>query len=147
KGRDVLSGHDGNDILSGGFQGDTLTGGVGSDTFRYALPTQSLLAEGSLPNTFDIITDLAIGTDAIDGVNAVGMANVQQLGPVATLDEAGLQAVLTLGSFDVNGAATFEFGSQTFLALNDGVAGYQIASDAIVEITGFTGSLANLEIV
>ena len=146
KGADSLSGHDGDDILSGGFAGDTLTGGDGDDTFRYALLTQSLLAEGFLTDTFDVITDLAIGTDTIEGVTAVSADNVQQLGAVATLNEAGLQAVLTETSFAANGAATFTSGTRNFLALNDGVDGFQVTSDAVIEITGFTGNLADLAI-
>ncbi|MGF1522907.1 MAG: bluetail domain-containing putative surface protein [Leptolyngbyaceae cyanobacterium] len=145
-GVDTLSGQDGDDVLSGGFQGDVLTGGTGSDTFRYALLTQSLLSEGSVSNTFDVITDLAIGTDIIDSVNPVSAANVQQLGDAASLNEAGLQAVLTSSSFAANRAATFTLGSRSFLAINDSVEGYQTASDAIIEITGFSGNLVNLDI-
>ena len=145
---DSLSGHDGNDILSGGFGGDTLTGGAGSDTFRYTSLTQSLLAEGGLPNTFDVITDLVIGVglDVIDGPNLITAANVVQAGNAASLTEAGIQSVLTATSFGANGAATFSVNSRDFLALNDGFAGYQQSSDALIEITGYSGNLADLAI-
>ena len=146
KGVDILNGHDGNDILSGGFQGDILTGGAGIDTFRYALLTQSLLVEGSLAGTFDVINDLAIGTDTIDGVSSVSAANVQQLDAAAALNASGLQAVLTEAAFTANGAATFTFGERTFLALNNSTDGFQVASDAVIEITGYTGSLSGLSI-
>ena len=142
RGIDTLDGADGDDILSGGLRGDTLTGGAGSDTFRYSSLSHSVLAEGA----FDVITDLVIGTDVIDGPNEVSAANVQQLGAAATLDEAGLQAVLSAADFVSNGAATFTFGAQNFLALNDGNAGFQVTSDAVIEITGFTGNLADLAI-
>ncbi len=147
-GRDVdsLNGHDGDDRLSGGFGGDTLTGGAGSDTFRYALLTQSLLAADGLIETFDIITDFVVGIDIIDGPNAVVASNVVQAGTVATLNEAGIQAVLNETAFVANGAATFTINSRDFLALNDAVIGYQQSSDALIEITGYSGDLADLAI-
>ena len=140
RGFDLLMGGAGNDILGGGFDADTLTGGSGSDTFRYLVASQSRLGD------LDVITDLTIGTDIIDGVNTLSAAEVVQAGNVATLDVAGIQTVLTAGSFAANGAATFSFGSRDFLALNDTVAGYQQATDGLVEITGYTGDLANLAI-
>ncbi len=146
RGVDILSGQNGNDVLSGGFQGDTLTGGAGNDVFRYSSLAQSRLSEDTLTDTFDVITDLAIAADTIDGVTAVSPNNVLQLGAVTALDATGLQAVLTPTNFVANGAATFTFGSRDFVALNNGVDGFQVTSDAVIEITGFTGSLADLAI-
>ncbi|MEO1299400.1 MAG: bluetail domain-containing putative surface protein, partial [Cyanobacteria bacterium J06636_16] len=145
-GVDVLDGADDDDILGGGRDRDTLTGGTGSDTFRYLALNQSLLADGAA-NTFDRITDLVIGTDSIDSIDTVSAANVIQANNVIALNEAGIQAVLSAESFVASGAATFTFNSRTFLALNDSTAGYQQASDALIEITGYSGDLTNLEIV
>ena len=36
---------------------------------------------------------------------------------------------------------------RTFIALNDGNAGFQASNDNIVEITGYTGNLNNLGIL
>ena len=124
KGTDTLNGGEGDDLLGGGVLGDTLTGGAGSDNFRYLSFRQSLLADGAA-NTFDVITDLAIGTDQITGPNVVSAANFVQAGDVATLDEAGIQAVLSAGAMAANTAATFTFASRTFVVMNNGVAGYQ----------------------
>ncbi|MEM9007882.1 MAG: peptidylprolyl isomerase [Cyanobacteria bacterium P01_F01_bin.86] len=146
KGTDTLEGGDGLDTLTGGKKGDTLTGNAGSDTFRYTSLDHSFLASGSGSNTFDVITDLEIGIDVIESINPVSAADVEQLGTVTTLDEAGIQAVLSDSSFVAMGAATFAFSARTFLALNDGVAGYQVNSDALIEITDFSGALANLAI-
>jgi len=55
--------------------------------------------------------------------------------------------VLTDSAFVADGAATFGFGARTFLALNDGLAGFQEAADAVIEITGYSGSLADLAIL
>ncbi|MEH1971005.1 bluetail domain-containing putative surface protein [Nostoc sp.] len=117
-----------------------MQGGNGSDTFRFALAD-------SLLSNFDRITDLQIGTDRIDGPTAVSAANLKELGTVTSLDAAGVGALLTNSNFVANGATTFSFGTRTFLALNNGTAGFQENSDAVVEITGFSGSLTNLTIV
>jgi uncharacterized protein YjiK len=140
-GNDILLGGNGDDLLVGGRGADLLTGGKGEDTFRYTSFSDSLLTG------FDRITDFQIGTDRLDGPTAVRANNVAKLGVVGSLTQADISAVLTNSSFGANRAATFRFGSQTFLALNDGIAGFQSSSDSIIEITGFSGSLNNLSII
>jgi Ca2+-binding RTX toxin-like protein len=153
----VLSGAAGNDTLIGGAGADTLIGGAGADvltggsdsvadTFRLTALSDSLLA------SFDRLTDLVIGSDKIDGPSSVSAANLKEgLGSVSDLSQSAIQAVLTTTSFAKSGAATFTLGSgpsaRTFLALNDGTAGFLATSDAIVEITGFSGSLSNLAVI
>ncbi|MBM5823553.1 MAG: hypothetical protein FJ082_14190 [Cyanobacteria bacterium K_Offshore_surface_m2_011] len=143
-----LTGNAAANSLSSGPGADVLTGLGGADTFRLASLRDSLLAAP------DQITDLVIGSDRIDGPQAVSAAALRELGAVADLTPAALAAVLTPASFAANGGATFTLaaggsggGSRTFLALNDGTAGFQAASDAIVEITGYSGSLTALAIV
>ncbi|MBD2108168.1 bluetail domain-containing putative surface protein [Nodosilinea sp. FACHB-13] len=140
EGNDTLVGGNGADRLVGGAGGDGLTGGNGADTFVISSLSDSLLSN------FDRITDLKIGTDVIDGPTAVSAANVAELGAVASLNQAGISAILTAGAFGANRAATFSLGSRTFVALNNDTAGFQETSDAVVEITGFSGSLTNLAI-
>jgi hypothetical protein len=41
---------------------------------------------------------------------------------------------------------TSSFGNRTFLALNDSNAGFAASTDAILEITGFSGNLDNLQV-
>ncbi len=148
-GRDLISGGAGNDriygkggadLLSGDSGADLLSGGWGMDTFTYESLQDSTLDD------FDTITDLKVGTDKIKGVYGVNPSQLAQLTTVERLDEAGIQAVLTERNFVSQGGATFTYGTQTFLALNDQVAGYSAADDALIEITGFAGSLADLEI-
>ncbi|OLP16352.1 hypothetical protein BST81_21405 [Leptolyngbya sp. 'hensonii'] len=144
-GSDSLLGGNGNDILLGGAGADSLTGGADNDTFLYTALNQSLLSG------FDAITDLQIGSDVIDGVRAVSAANLAELGAVTDLTASAIGAVLTTGSFRANGAATFTLGAgsgtRTFLALNNGAAGFSAATDSIIEITGYSGNLNNLAIV
>ena len=143
-GNDVLIGGNGNDTLIGGTGGDVLTGGEGIDTFRLAL-SDSLLAN------YDKITDFVIGTDRLDGPTSVTAANLRELGTVAALTQGGIAAVLTSNTFVRNGAATFSYidgnATRTFLALNNGTAGFSQTTDAIIEITGYSGSPENLAVV
>jgi Ca2+-binding RTX toxin-like protein len=140
----ILNSGDGSDTLIGGAGADTLTGSTGADTFRFALADSRLAA-------FDRITDFAIGTDILDGPTAVTAANLRELGSVSALTATAITSVLTTANFVRNGAATFSFGSgptaRTFLAVNDGTAGFSSTNDSLIEITGFSGALTNLAIV
>jgi len=147
-GNDTLSGGNGNDSLNGDDGNDTLTGGGGQDTFRFT--AGAALISGTTSPSFERITDLAIGTDTLDGPNAVAAANVQQLGTIGTsLTSDSISALLTTSNFLAKGASTFTFGSggvRTFIALNDATAGYQSGTDSIIEITGYTGNFSNLNV-
>ena len=144
-GNDTLSGDNGNDILNGGAGVDQLAGGLGGDTFVFTEGSESLL------DNFDLITDLVIGTDVIDGFNTVTAANIAKVGAVSALTQAGIATKLTNSTFGVNGAAVFTLetaaNTRTFLALNDLNAGFSFNSDAIIEITGYSGNLNSLAIV
>jgi Ca2+-binding RTX toxin-like protein len=137
----TLIGNSASNILVGAAGGDVLTGALGADVFRMSSLADSRLA------TMDRITDFAIGTDSIDSVTAVSAANTKECGSVSTLDQAGISAVLTTSVFGANQAATFKFGTRTFVALNDATAGFSSTADGLIEITGFTGLLTNLAIV
>jgi Ca2+-binding RTX toxin-like protein len=141
-GANALNGAGGDDVLNGLGGADILTGGAGNDIF--------VIGRGnSLLNGFDRITDLVIGTDRIDGFTAQN--SVRQLGGVGSLGARDIGQVLNNQAFGADRAATFTLGtggsSRTFLALNDNRNGFQANSDAIVEITGFSGNLNNLAII
>jgi Ca2+-binding RTX toxin-like protein len=141
-GRNALNGGGGNDVLTGLRGADLLTGGGGGDTFVYN-------RADSLLNGFDRITDLQIGTDVIDGL--VTASSVRQFGSVAALTGFDISQVLTAQGFGAGLAATFTLGSgstsRTFLAMNDNQNGFQANSDNIVEITGYSGQLNQLQVV
>jgi endoglucanase len=128
-----------------GMGADLLTGLAGSDLFRVGSLTQSLLG------TLDRITDFSVGMDSLDGPTAVAAAQVARLGTVVALTEAGVASLLTATTFLADRAASFSFGSgpatRTFVALNDAVAGFQAASDGVLEITGYGGDLRNLAVI
>jgi len=137
-----LSGGSGDDLISGLSGSDKLTGGAGNDTFRFG-------RGDSLLNGFDRITDLQIGADQIDGL--VASSSVRNFGSASSLSAGDLSQVLNNRSFGSNLAASFTLGSgdstRTFLALNDNRAGFQANNDMLIEITGYSGNLSDLQIV
>ncbi len=62
------------------------------------------------------------------------------MGNIATLDAAGIGNALNNTNFGINSAAQFSFGSRTFVAINDATAGFNASTDAIIEVTGLTGT-------
>jgi Ca2+-binding RTX toxin-like protein len=140
----VLLGERGADRLVGGQGADRLTGGTDGDTFVLVTLKDSLLSG------VDRITDFAIGIDWIDGSRAIAAGQVVQRGSVRQLNAASIAAVLTRRKFVANSAATLTKGSgrrqETFLVLNNHNAGFSAKTDAIINITGYSGSLVNLAI-
>ena len=132
-------------LLKAGPGADLLTGSAGNDVFRVTSLGQSLL--GAL----DRITDFSIGSDSLDGPNGVAAGQVAKLGSVAALNEQGVASLLTAITFQAHQAASFSFGTgpttRTFVALNDAVAGFQSASDGVLEITGYSGDLRGLAVI
>jgi Ca2+-binding RTX toxin-like protein len=139
----LLAGNSASNTLNGKGGGDTLTGLGGADTFAFALG-------GSLLSAMDRITDLVVGVDKIDGPSAVSAVSLKEFGGVSALGQAEIGKVLSASAFGANQAATFTFGlggnTRTFLALNDGAAGFSAAGDNVVEITGYSGSLSKLSV-
>ncbi|GCL43050.1 hypothetical protein NIES80_27610 [Dolichospermum planctonicum] len=132
----TLDGGAGNDILTGGLGKDTLTGRLGVDRFDYRTLANSALGIFDVITDFNATTgnDLFVVTTARSGFNNVTT-------PVATLDATGIAARLTNTVFAANFAAQFTFGSRTFVAINDATAGFSATTDAIIEVTGLTGTL------
>jgi Ca2+-binding RTX toxin-like protein len=131
-----LNGGAGNDILTGGLGKDTLTGGLGVDRFDYRTLAHSAFSIFDVITDFNATTgnDLFLVTTARSGFNNVTT-------PVATLDATGIAARLTTAVFTANSAAQFTFGTRSFVAINDATAGFSATTDAIIEVTGLTGTL------
>ena len=150
EGDDTITGSNADNVLTGGDGTDLITGGSGKDVFRY-----SKLLDSDL-RSCDWIKDLVIGTDSIDSLYAVSKGSIvgSKTGStlkVASLTETSIRQTLTTSVFTAKGAAVFTYTTsskitQTFLALNDTRAGFQSTSDALINITGYSGSLANLTI-
>jgi len=135
-GSDILIGGLGNDILTGGLGKDTLTGGLGVDRFDYRTLADSVFSN------FDVITDFNANTgNDLFVVSTARTGGFSNAGTVAELNALSIAAKLTNTTFKANSAAQFSFGSRTFVAINDATAGFGATTDAIIEVTGFTGTL------
>ncbi|MDD1419878.1 hypothetical protein MEO40_12190, partial [Dolichospermum sp. ST_sed1] len=137
-GNNVITGNSANNTLTGGVGKDTLTGGLGVDRFDYRTLADSVFSN------FDVITDFnTVNQFGYNDLFLVSTARSRfsNAGTVATLDTNGIAAKLTTAAFTANSAAQFSFGSRSFVALNDVTAGFSATTDAIIEVTGLTGTL------
>ena len=137
-GNNIITGNSANNTLTGGVGKDTLTGGLGVDRFDYRTLADSVFSN------FDVITDFSTanhfwGDDRF--LVSTARSGFSNAGTVATLDTNGIAAKLTTAAFTANSAAQFSFGSRSFVALNDATAGFSATTDAIIEVTGLTGTL------
>ena len=135
-GSDILIGGTGDDILTGGLGKDTLTGGLEVDRFDYRTLADSVFSN------FDVITDFNANTgNDLFVVSTARTGGFSNAGTVAELNALSIAAKLTNTTFKANSAAQFSFGSRTFVAINDAIVGFNAANDAIIEVTGLTGTL------
>ena len=140
-GNDTLIGGANNDVLTGLGGKDSLTGGLGSDRFGYKILTDSLLSN------FDVIKDFNANADNDLFLVTTVRSSLTNAGSVATLDNTGIIAKLTTANFGANSAAQFTFGTRSFVAINDAEAGFSQTTDAIIEVTGLTGTLTTTNFV
>ncbi|GBF56099.1 alkaline phosphatase [Microcystis sp. 0824] len=147
EGDDTLDGGANNDNLTGGLGKDNLTGGTGLDTLNYNSLGESLLSG------FDVIQSYSGTGASLDRINAPGSIAAITLtaskGTATALTEAAIQLVLTNAAFAANTAAAFKVTGQsgTFIALNNGVAGFQAPSDAIIQLSGYNIAAARPVVV
>jgi Ca2+-binding RTX toxin-like protein len=155
-GVDKVIGGDGDDTISGGGGLDNLTGGLGVNSFVYTLLTDGIVGGTTAARTFERIVDFTVGRDRFDVSTAPAAGAFRNLGALSGLTNAALTTLLSPTNFGSSGAATFTYGSgtslRTFIAFNDGSAGFNAITDAVVEITGYrfaTGfsSLSEISIV
>lgn len=136
---DVIIGGSGDDTITGGAGNDTLTGGAGKDTFKI----DNVTAAG-----IDTITDFAAGTDKIQFVAATAITDKGTLSSVTFADfDAALASFASGGAnattATAGGVYVFTYGTDKYALIEDGSnAGYLAGEDAVVKITGHTGTLA-----
>jgi len=151
-----IDGGGGNDIITGGGGLDILIGGAGADTYVYTTLTDGIVGGTSATPTFEKIIGFTVGSDRFDVTTPPPSGGFKNLGAAATLTIPGISGLLSATNFVANGAATFTFGSgaglRTFIAFNDGTAGFNSSTDAVQEITGYSfasgfSSLSQINIV
>ena len=151
-GNNTLIGNSGNNTLNGGLGADTLTGGTGSDTFVFQFGQSPVLGA-------ERITDFAIGTDKIDLLTSLGVAMKAPTAFTRAADSTATTLINMANSvfIDANGglsdnqalgvnsaalvSVTTSGIAGTYLVINDGVAGFQLGNDLLVNITGYSGIL------
>ncbi|WP_249263521.1 calcium-binding protein, partial [Microcystis aeruginosa] len=144
---DNIVGNTLNNSLTGGLGKDSLTGSTGLDTLNYNSLGESLLSG------FDVIQGYSGTGASLDSINAPGSIAAITLtaskGTATALTEAAIQLVLTNAAFAANTAAAFNVTGQsgTFIALNNGAAGFQAASDAIIQLSGYNIAAATPVVV
>jgi hypothetical protein len=117
------------------------------DTLNYNSLGESLLSG------FDVIQSYSGTGASLDSINAPGSIAPINLtaskGTATSLTEAAIQLVLTNAAFAANTAAAFKVTGQsgTFIALNNGAAGFQAASDAIIQLSGYNIAVATPVVV
>ena len=139
----IIIGNSGNNRLAGAGAKDTLTGGgtTDSDIFAYNSLSESLLG------VFDVITDFN-NRDRIQVPLAVldePEVLLGSKGNATGLNETAIGNVLASSAFVANAVAAFTVSGQTgtFIAMNDGRAGFQADSDAIIHLKNYTISSTN----
>jgi len=140
-GIDTLIGGAGNDTLIGGAGADLLTGGLDTDRFFMAALTDSQIAAG-----LDSITDFVIGSDVFDAPTAVTAANISKVSVSSAFSATSIAAALNPTNFSASRASLLTFKDGTYLALNDGTAGWNPSTDSVLKFT-FAGSANNFAIV
>ena len=144
---DNIVGNTLNNSLTGGLGKDSLTGSTGLDTLNYNSLGESLLSG------FDVIQGYNGTGASLDSINAPGsiapITLTASKGTASSLTEAAIQLVLTNAAFAANTAAAFTVTGQsgTFIALNNGAAGFQAASDAIIQLSGYNIAAATPVVV
>ena len=116
---------------------DLVSGGADADTFIYTNLQDGLWDGGA---TFERISDFVVGTDRF-ALSTVP-TTIKTLGATTALSATAIGNLLNSTTFGANGAATFSFTSagttRTFIAFNDTTAGFNLSTDALVEITGYS---------
>jgi S-layer protein len=148
----TVTGGAGDDALTADGSGDTLIGGAGNDTLKGDDLTQLTGGEGSdtflmnMPsnvNTYSTITDLEAGDvikfDSATAGDVEFSSAALTLASTAVFQDYANAAVNQFG-IDVDDAAWFQFGGNTFVVQSGGnhgtTADFQAGQDSIIQITG-----------
>ncbi len=141
----------GADTITSGDAADSITTGADADVITYTAATQS-----DDTNT-DVITDFDADADSFSFTTTAGSGNASVFVDGTASDfssAANLTAAATaflasdVALAAAEAAGIFDFGGSTYLVLNDAAdATYDAATDYLVDVTGFTGTITVTDIV
>jgi len=140
---DTIVGTQGDDTITGSGGVDTLTGGDGADTFVLGAVSGSGI---------DVITDLNADEDKIQFASGAA-SGFTDIGELSTNDYATFSDALdSFASGNANATAAqaayqFSYDGKDYLIVDGATAGYAATDDAVVEITGVTGTLDASDII
>jgi len=140
----TIIGNNNNNRLAGLLGADILTGGgsTDSDLFIYNSFNESLLGTGS---SFDVITDFNSNDRIFTPLSVESDRLSRSLGNISSLVAMPISGLLNAITFSANSVAAFTVSGKvgTFIAMNDGRAGFQADSDAIVFLKNYSLSATN----
>ena len=140
----IIIGNSNNNRILGLLGADVLTGGGGSDSdlFAYNSLDESLWGAG---NSFDVITDFNNRDRILAPLSVETDRLVSSMGNIMTLSASTIATLLSTSSFVANSVQAFTYSGRlgTFIAMNDGRAGYQAESDAILFLQNYAVSSTN----
>lgn len=148
RGIDTIEGDLGQDIIYGGLGKDYLKGGEDIDTFIYKNSKESRLTKNNKTRKLDWIRDFNTNEDKIYFSDAVEQESFVFLGNLNYLSEKNINKALKqsfLSDFDAVGFNLIS-NNKTFIAINGTGKGFQSKNDLIIDITGFSGEIENINI-
>lgn len=136
---------------------DTLSGGEGRDVFAIgrvdaianisSITDLNLGGNAAATGVDALYFDLATPPAAAGASTIVVLNDTQKAAILAATDlAAAVEAALQIGS-GANNVVQFTYGSDIYLAVNGATAGFAVADDALVKITGVVGTLDASDIV
>ncbi len=149
KGNDKLFGGSGADLIEGGLGKDILNGGKGADTFIYKKVKESRLINKKNLYGVDWIQDFNTNEDKIYFSKAKEKQTFMYLGELNYLSAKSINKALREESCEDFNTLCFNITSsnKTYLAMNGSGLGFQVKNDLLIEITGYTGALENINVI
>jgi predicted outer membrane repeat protein len=151
-GQNTLIGGMGDDVLMGGLGADILSGGAGGDRFLYSGASRRDALRQSRSNAPDRITDFSraqgdrfqldfdnnLATPdrpkKLFNAGRIKAKNLAKAAKTAYMDKD--QKKLGRQAIAANEAVFFQWGSRTYLSVNDNRRGFSAGQDFVVDVTG-----------
>ncbi len=134
--------------IIGGAAADKITGGSGADVLTGNGASDTFVVTNVTAGKIDKITDFEAGSDKIaTGAKTKAAVNYTDKGEFAVSAYATLDDVLaTFATGKANAtiekeAYSFVYDNKTYVLIDNGTTWYDKATDSVVEITGYTGTL------